>query len=458
MKNISKALFTLSLFGLALTGCNKEPGNGPDNTETGDKSRVTLTIKNGVIATRGATGEGTASEAESKVDHTKGIKVYVFNEDGSLDYASPAAANLALTPVGGSSDVYESASFAVNAGKKYFFVFVNDPASGGKVNAPTASMNMNDFMTQAINVVRDASTDVPNIAVNENFLLGTLWAETEVAPAGGDEDEPATVALSIGRLISKVNLASVVNTTNNVSLKGTFEDATYRIGTLPMNIHTAGVHVGDKAPLIGNNGVLVKSYVHGNEPLDKDAVTPTDFYRYSKNFVAADVPFYTTENTNGGDANGVQYFGNVTYIQIETVYTPGDEVYDPEDLSQTTTFSGTTFYTARLNSTKERLIFASNPHDAAAPDADIDMDSVLEYVDGKNYHKFPVYDKNETSSVLRNRVLRNHLYEYKLTNFKDLGSPESEVDPWEPVPDKTTVDLEVTVKPWDKVIDDNVEV
>jgi len=108
---------------------------------------------------------------------------------------------------------------------------------------------------------------------------------------------------------------------------------------------------------------------------------------------------------------------------------------------------------------------AANPSSSIAPNIriiitnptavnlhpDLISDSVREYAGGKNYHKFAIFDPNESEDLLRFRVLRNHYYEFTVTNFTKLGSHTSDVNPAEPIPTTTTVDVQVTVKNWDRV-------
>lgn len=462
MKNKFKLLSAVAAFGLLATACSNSNEETPaSGGNKGEKGFVQLTITSEIPASRGSSGEQAATTEESKIDAAKGLKVYVFNEDGSLDYASTS--NLVLTETGANTNIFTSSAFEVAAGNKFFFVFANDAQSGGKIAAPTSNMEV--FMKKAVATVNAGGA--LDITTDNSFLLGTLWQEVKLAEAGGTAAAPKHVNLKIGRLGSKVNLKAINYVKHADSdLQGAFQnsDRVYRIGSMPHNINTVGVHEGLNIPA-GNPAVLVTSYVHNSVAYIGTPPTATfnstDFIQYAAAWkTAVDQPYYTTENTTGRDAvTGQQYYGNTTYVQIETLYKPvAAELHDPATLiaGEAVAADGT-FYSAMIKSSStltsiagKRVLFTANPTEGT-PHADIDQTTVLKYTEGKNYHKFPVFDTNESDDVNRNRVLRNHYYEFDVTSFKDLGSHVETVDPWEPIPTKTTVDVQVEVKGWDKV-------
>ena len=448
MKNIFKGLLAFGAMALVMTGCKSE-SNGP-GIEKGEKSTVSLTIRNASDpVSRAATDEENASPAESDVTIGTGLKVVVFNEDGSLDYTS-AATNLTLTGTG----PYTSAAFSIIAGVKYFFVFANDAAVGGKVTMPAvgSAITMDQFMAQVISVAHTAGA--LDITAANNFLLGSMWKVSKNAAGGGTTASPVNIQLEIGRLASKINVAEIQ--TANTTLAGAFSAGAYRIGSLPKKINTVGIHTGSSIPVgSGNTGVMVTSAVHNTSY--PTAYPDANYERYSgDNFNPAGTALYTTENTTAlGGPLGQQFYGNTTFIQLETVYTPASsEVYDPATLTAGATLTDNNFWTGYLVSTGDMVIFNRLP--TTGDDTDIDYDRGFGvYTGGKNYHKFPVYDKSETAGIVySNRVLRNHYYEFKITNFISLGSPDKEVDPEEPIDAPTTVTVEVTVMKWNKVSDD----
>ncbi len=451
--NKIKFLAAFAALSLAFTSCNNEiddtTGIGGGNNN-GEKSVISLTIKNGDALTRGAANnEGTASDEESAIDISQKLKVIVYNEDGTLDYASET---IELSLVG--TNTYSTNQFKVTIGNKYFFVFAND-GNSGKIQIPTPGTSMKEFMMQVIEVSRaSSSSDILDITQDNNFLIGSMWKESKSVIKTGTEIQPTKIQVGIGRLASKVNLAAVEYNIGNANLEGTFSNAKYRLGTISKKIYTVGVHEGTSLPT--SDGVLVTSYTH-NAGVVNTTGDDANFYRYSNTWANPASSFYVTENTTALNANKEQKFGNTTYIQIETVYTPNKtEIYDPTDLTSNHDLAevdGKTFYTAILKSTGKRLIFKELPASGTAH-SDIDLTTILKYEMGKNYHKFVVFDPKESNDVIRNRVLRNHYYEFKLTKINDLGSHTSEVDPDEVVPTKLDVTLEISVKPWNKVSSD----
>jgi hypothetical protein len=450
-------MLIFAVIGLIAVNCSKEP-NISKSGKKGEEGFVQLTIRSEAPGTRGSVGTEGATAQEVAIQESQGLKVYVFNLDGSLDYAGNQTLIATGTP-----NTFKSAPFQVTTGDKYFFVFANDGAN--RITAPSPATTMDNFMKQAVTAVYDETGNL-DIATANNFLLGTLWKSTNLAAAGGTSTDPKTVNLTIGRLSSKINLESVVTT--STGMNGTFTAPRYRIGTMPYKINTAGITEGATSP-VGTHGILVYSHAHNAPYWDVEVPPPTIAFNATDYHQNADFKtvlgdgvttfntniFYATENTSARGNNGFLYYGNTTYIQIETKYTPVDaEIYDPETLLPDAILPETeTFFVGYLND-GTRLIFNRLPVEET-DDADINYTAgFFEYENGLNYHKFAIYDVNETDDVMRFRVLRNHYYMYKVTNFKDLGSHTNEVDPEEPIPSTTTVDIQVMVLPWDKVADD----
>lgn len=454
MKHKFKLLCAVAALGILATGCSKD---GSDTVtppvNNGEKGFIQLTVSSLVPDTKaGAQGAQTATAEElAIIEGTGKLKVAVFTTGGIYDYAGTL--DLAETTPG--SKEYKSTPFEVTAGDLYFFVFANDV--GDKITLPTSAMDMNTFMKQAVPAVYSGTGAAENmtldIATDNRFLLGSLWQVSKLAAGGGTSTAPKTVELTIGRLSSKVNLNSIDYTSGNAELKGAFSAGKYRLGTLAKGIHTVGVHTGTNLPYGSNTGVLVTSQKH-NSPyvINVNDFNSTDFAQYTAfQAINGTNMFYATENTTARDeSTGQQYFGNTSYIQVETVYTPKmSEVYDPADIAggalgtDATDYAAGTFWTGIYQG--KRLIFNANPN------TNPDVTAIKEYTDGLNYHKFPIFDPSETDAVYKNRVLRNHYYEFDVTKINDLGSHTKDVDPKEPIPDKTTVDVKVTVANWDKV-------
>lgn len=431
MKNRFKLLFAAVALIAFTTACQKET-TGKSNPEEGEKTSVSLTIiTDQATPTRGAGDETEIkTEGEANIATEKGVKIYVFKESGMLDFSGER--KLVSNGPGGLYTLSEP--FEITAGNRYFYVFLNDD------RAVTTPENMESFMRTAIPTPYDRN--VPAIADPTTFfLMGTLWPEITDVAAGGTTDAPVRIELGIGNLASKVQLTNIDYVTKNSTLKGKFTEGRYRLGGLPLNIHNVGVSKGYEKPT--GQGVLVTSYVHNKEYSVEDYLLTMDNDAWK---VVAN-PFYATENTTAPNNKSLQYFGNTSFVQIETVYIPDNsEVYDGttgELSSRTADYQGT-FWTGEVD--KVRRIYDADPTTTIKG-----IENVKEYKDGKNYHKFAIFDKNETDDVIRNRVLRNHYYEFTVNAFNDLGAKDKEVLPNEIVPTKTTVEVNVKILDWSKV-------
>lgn len=473
MKHFFKTLCAFAALSFVAVGCsNENGGESPDNS--GQKGLVQLSISTQDGVTRNATenGKGALTPQETAIVATSGLKVAVFSKAGVLE-AYEANMTLTETPAGSGTFVTD-ARLNLTAGEHYFFVFAN--ALKSKITDPTGK-TMAQWMADPFAVAwggTDEAATTLDIATDGAFLLGTLWQRAVVAPAGGkDTDDGAEIVnLTVGRLSSKIVLTAVEKGAAS-NMDGTFGNPKYRIGTLSKAITNAGVATA--APYTANT--MVTSAKH-NAPFSKGgdlttiAFNDTDFARYSAwgdvVYTATDTTFfYATENTTGrqnfaaGGVEGAQFYGNTTYVQIETVYTPADgEVYVIGGTAEApaltaTTFSGGTFYSVGSGADRTLLYFAADPTTLTAAELELlkigSVADIVKYTDGKNYHKFPVQDSKEADYVTRNRVLRNHYYEFTVNSIEDLGSHTSVVDPAEPIQENTHVKLSIRVSAWDKV-------
>jgi len=444
-----------------LVSCSKDDVKpGPElPPQSGEERAVTLTIYDRTVGSRAAgTNTDPAVGNESTIDVSGGVKVVVFNEDGSLDFPKSGSSVLPITSLG--TDMYQTNEFTVTTGQKYFYVFAND-ATRDLVPDPIPGMTRSMFINEILAITLDASDNL-NITTS-NFMMGTLWSGKIEATSGGIAGNPAHIQLTIGRLASKVTLNGVSKGVSNLS--GTFSEPYYRLGTIPQKIFVVG-HNDETVlaiPPASNHGV-VTSAVH--TAARYTAMPDQNYLDYTntwKQVVAApgSESFYTVENTTLPDATGTQYYGNTSFIHIRTVYTPGDDEVYNLDLSPKGSFTGPTFYTANLISSGARLIFEEDPRTAAGlnPDADIDQNTIQVYENGINYHEFPIHDPEEGLPIVqRNAVLRNHSYIYTVTSIADVGSPDPIVPPEKPVPTTTVLDIEVTVAPWSKVENTDVPI
>lgn len=458
----------MASLGLIATACNKEDSDASPEPN-GEKSAIYLTISTDALKTK-APDSGDATHAtegnEGTITEGDGLKVYVFNSNGALVYSSASETNGRLELETVSAGVYRTTkSFQVGSGDNYFFVFANDGTTGGLVQAPTSTTNMETFMKQHLAFALTGSE-----ANTDKFLLASLWADAKNVAAGGTESSPIVVNLGIGRVLSKVVLNDVDLVNVDASLQGQFSTPAYRLGTIPKYINTVGVHYGTSLPNAANN-VLVHSAVHNAGVwVNQDGTSETNFTPYlTSTFSTIDLAtpantkfFYTTENTTE-PVGGEQFFGNTTFIQLRTVYTPVlAETYDPETLATNVALTNNNFWTATVvadpqflpKTMANKTIVLGTAPEAGSIHLDIVQGvgvTYPAYTGGVNYHKFVVFDENEGNDVTKNRVLRNHYYEFEVTKFNSIGSNTSVVEPTEPVPTKTTVEVRVNVLPWDKI-------
>jgi len=447
-----KTINMLLLAGLFFTACSNDETTG--STPVGldaEETVVSLTLYDATAGSSMGRAAGTATDDpvnnEGTINPAHKIKVVIFDEDGSLEYPlENDPIELEITQTGPGK--YQSDPLTINSGNKYFYIFAND--NGNRITKPAVTLLRSEFISRTTAVALDAS-DVPDIT-DPDFLMGTLWSEKKIAPADGTATTPKSVSLTIGRLSSKVKVTGVDQGASEMA--GTFSNPEYRLGTIPKSIFLVGNNDENTmiVPPYSGHGI-VTSAVHTSSDLQ-------DYQDYTTTWKSPGDHFYTVENT-ADLPQGIQYYGNTTYIQIRTVYTPHDgEVYDM-NLDPVGSFIGPTFYTGRLISDGTTLIFEDDPRTIAGnnPDPDIDQNSIREYTDGINYHKFAIYDKEPgLPEVQKNAVLRNHSYIYKVTNILKLGNPDKIVDPKEPIESSTTLMLEVEVAPWSKIIDDDVTI
>ncbi len=341
MKNLFKLFSIVMALSVVLTGCSKDDANnGNGNNSTDEKVAVQLAISAVIDGTRASTeGDETATAEEIAVDATKGVKVAIFNTDEKCVYAS----ELSLEADGANYKTPVAEAISLNNGNYYFFVFANDKtAATGKIILPTTGQDMSAWMAGAFAVEYSETTsgsglDKLDIATNDastKFLLGTLWKSVSVAEGGGTAASPKVVDITIGRLSSKVLVKSMVTT--STTMKGKFSNMQYRMGTLAKAITNAGVAA--KAPYGSTAANTMVTSAKHNAPhvLSGGAFNTTDFEQYSafKTLAATNNTtfFYVTENTtgrqDGEQATNAQFYGNTTYIQIESVYTPDlSEIY-----------------------------------------------------------------------------------------------------------------------------------
>jgi hypothetical protein len=499
-----KKLFILAAaLAVGLASCQKGPDNSGVDTKDGEIGYYSFRVKTAGApgATRAADeGDQPATAKELTVVTGAGaLKVAVFDTEGVFE----TWGELELNEDGVGTNSYrsenvsgEASTIAIPQGEHYFFVFVNDV--NNKITRPAGGVAMDAWMKSEFGITTFTDGRPMDIATDDKFLMGTLWKDQiKNAPTGGTADDPIEIPVTIGRLASKIAFKKVEKGTSNMN--GSFTNPKFRLGTISKSMFFVGVtnrtaypyapyYISDTetgAATLVTSAKDEATATLGNVTTDSQkpyAYNTTDFVTYggwntiNEGATGTDTDPYTfvyaTENTTKRQDSSleneeeepifddVQFYGNTTYIQVETTYNPvagtGEtgEVYTVNGNAvgpKAAVFvEGTTFYTGVFNG--KRLIFNESP-------AGIDgISEVHTYTEGKNYHKFPVQDQRELDAVYRNRVLRNHYYEYAITKIVDLGSWDQEVNPEEPIDEITNVQLAVTIKHWDKVVSADIVV
>ncbi len=472
MKNLS-FLSAIAAFGILATGCSDDMGGKDPQIPEGEKSVARLTISAAALPQTRAAAENTdeATAEEMSIAVASGLKVFIFEQGDSGLFIDSEKLTLEPGTDGdgdGLPDNYTSAPFEVATGDVQIFVFANDKYN--LINDPAPSETAAAFKKQAFT----AFSTVPALAIAEdnNFLMGTLWGGVEetIVPGNTTAAPQLIDGITIGRLAAKVQLLidnpgnpAETNPLWNTTLEGVFSDAKVRLGSLAKIVNPVGVitTAGRTDPYTA--GTVVESAVHSETP-PLDAVAygvSTKFMQYyPATFGANDAVLYATENTSAmydlpTDSDNVphQYYGSTTYMQIEAIFTP-DEVYDPANMAAAPVAGtpGMDFWAAEYQGFL--TYFSGNPSSVA------DAYSVpVEYIGGKMYYKFPVFDTDEStdSNVTRNRVLRNHSYTFTVNVVRELGSDTDVVDPQEPITELTAIEVEVEVLNWDKVTTGEVD-
>jgi hypothetical protein len=444
-------LCVCAALGLGLASCNKDKESA-DAKGNGQESVVKLAVYD-QRQTRGTADEEQATAQESAVSGQ--VKVKVFNSAGVFEK------EVTLTMSG--TGPYVTEDFTLSAGTKYIYVFFND---GTRNDIAAASGKTRVQFEQSVFETTFDGNAIPDIATDNSFLMGTLYGETKVVSGGGTAANPVEVQMTIGRAIAKVNLKTVTDLQSGGML-GSFSAPSYRIGSLAKKVFAVGQYTlasdapaGTMPPVAGGKWTAF-SAVHNEPPVVGAVYNNAAFEQYAAIWKAPAAPYYVTENTTAEDlVTGFLYYGNTSYVQVKTKYTPdASEVLDPTNLANTVTL-GTDFWTVQLKSDGARVIVGTDPQTALtlgtlAPDIDTDQ-PFLKYTGGLNYHKFAIYDDDNAlgSPVQKYSVLRNTYYEYEVTDILTLGSWTEEVDPEEPVPTTTELKLIVTIKPWFKIADD----
>ena len=440
MKTNFKQLAALALaLTVTFASCSKD--NGDDNNIDGKgTANVQLVVNTGASsATRAATGnEGAVVGTEDKL--ASAIDVFVFNaSSGLLEYAGSQAITGTTT----------DNSFQVTTGDKYFYVF-SDPNSSSLLGLAAhygTTLHFSVFETLLHNETKTAIETAEGVNMANTttgaFINATLWREKKTISASG------TVSVNVGRTVGKIRVNPLTTIATNMA--GAFSAPQVRLGSTPIKSYFVGQYAGSVVPPgTGTGHGAVTSAVHTEpweDPMVSGAQNPV-FANYATwTAIGTNAAlYYGNENTTKADGTGKLYYGNTTYVEVETIYTP-----DPSEVKSAADYtvaggalSGGTFYTATVNGVK--YIF-----DATPTDARIDVGSVVVYTNGKNYHKFPVRDRGEVGLENQCRVLRNHIYDITINRIDQLGEGTPGVDPSTPIVEEVDVKVTINVLQWSKV-------
>lgn len=448
-KEVITYLFSVFLFTSTIGCSNDSHENGGIEIE-GESTVVSIKLSDASnTITRAAGNETEAATGDETIIEGK-VTILVYDKDDNLE--------LKHTIDNLPND--KKAQFTVKSGRKYFYVVANQVVNETGTTGVIAQKNKMSFERQEMNVSLSDPAEVLSITSGRgNYVIGTLWGQPVDIEAGGTETNPKKITLEIGRAAAKVKLHSVEKGTNS-NMDGEFTLPNYRLGSIPQKYYHVGQYAGLIAPPNSNHG-KVSSAVHQEPWYQNNPGSGTQnslFTNYKQWVEVTKLPastgdpltefFYAVENTTALDQQSNQYYGNTTYIQLETVYVPTDEeLLDVNDLSSTVTRKGATFWVVTI----DKLNYLVGNYDDATAETITQITEVKEYKDGKNYHKFPVRDKSESDPEKMHTVLRNHYYEITVNSIKDLGEPTDKVDPWEPITTETVIEAEIKVIPWSKI-------
>lgn len=452
MKRKISLLFIGALAFLVLPGCSSDKHEGSEPISpppsTGVNTVVEMKLSDAGIMMRAA-GEGEEPATPDEKQITGDITVLIYNaSDGKLELELSEELN---------SD--KKVKFTIKSGRKYIYVIANqnvgEPDPGVEVMS-----NRIDFEKQILDVAFSGSGGkIPSIT-DPNFFIGTLWGtEVQVAP-GGTDKEPIKLTVKVGRTAAKAKLHKVEKGVNS-NRPGEFTEPYYRIGSVPKTYYQVGQYIGNTPPPEEGHGKVISAvheedwgYIDDSNPDEPVYMQNEAFTNYTAWSTVTNLPedpldnfFYIVENTTAQDKYGDQYYGNSTYIQLRTKYIPASgEMVSIDDLESPGTPQGDDFWIIVIGDNKY-LVDNYDPENPGMPE----VKEYYYYKEGLNYHKFPIRDKAETDPEKMNAVLRNHYYEIAVNAIKDLGSPDEEVDPSEPLVSETEVEITIEVIDWSKI-------
>lgn len=416
--------FMAAVLLFSFTGCSNDDDDDPNPPEplvTGDAT-VQIKLSDATLVTYAASDEETPTNEES-VLATK-VEVFVFDENNLFEYHKQLGLN--------GSNVTDK--FQISTGPKFFYVFSNMTG-----NIPTPGTNTT--RTQFETIIREATISPSNTSIsNDNqFFIGTLWADTVHVHGTGTPATPEQKEINVGRLVAKINLVSVKEDATG-NLKGKFMEPTYRVRSIPSKFYLVGQHDGGLYNNPPQVGVQVKSAVHSIADTVSSNYTSYDFPASSN----VNASFYTIENTSEPGADGNVYYGSTTHIQLRSKYEPhNDEIHNADGSQGGQIPASGTFYTGMVNGSL--LIFHEDPSGLTG------ISDVKVYTDGLNYYNLPMRDLSESTISLQTSIIRNHYYELSVVGISKLGENTDYIDPSTPIVDNKDIELKLNVLPWSKV-------
>ncbi|MCD8178488.1 MAG: Mfa1 family fimbria major subunit [Tannerellaceae bacterium] len=375
-----------------------------------------------------------ATEAESVI--SKNVKVFIFDEDMIFEKSE----DLSLTRQG-TSNVWNSQSFMMSKGPKYFYVFANTPSA---MADPGLGGLRSNFEKTILGTGSYAGYTAAAMSAANNFTMGTLQVKQDVV-TGIDETTPQTISLEIGRLTAKVTLNNRETPAIELGegIKGTFHfaEGEFRLLNESNNFYCI--------PQTSNGFNVAGSQTYSPY---FDAYAASNYMVNpswsSSNVKTVASSLYTLENTNNVPLNK-----SGTSVEIKYVYTPDEsETYDVNNPTQNVQLSKGQSFWIGVNAAGEKIIFNDDP---VANNVTGIVDS-YEYVNGEVYYIVPIADKTETTASLKYAVLRNHSYRLTVNTISRLGNyePGDIPDPELPIDDDALIDVEITVLPWFKIEQD----
>lgn len=425
--------FMVAILLFSFTGCNNDDDPKPPGPDYKGDITVQLSLQDATPSTYAA-GDDTEPPITGESELATTLDVFVFDTLGYYEYN---------TSVSYDNGTRLTGQFLITAGVKFFYVFSNFPG-----NLPVTGSGMHRSVFEKN--IREAvlNNNQTSISQNNQFFIGTLWADTMRVLGTGTTATPEKILLDIGRIAAKIKL-NKVPTQGSGALQGAFDSAYYRVRSIPKEFYIVGQHDGDLDEIPPNHiGVQIISAVHEKAPdpaVFFDYLFP-DSTLYPPNAGGTQpLHYYTIENTTKPDGEGKLYYGNTTYLQLKVKYRPAQaETYDGTNGDPNIIIgeSPGDFYTGILNGS--RLIFDSDPTGLGATD-------VVYYAKGLNYYNIPVKDMSEDELPLQAAVIRNHYYEVNIKSISRLGENTPVVPPDKPIEDDKDIQLEITVLPWSKI-------